>query len=599
MKIIGYILILAFYLPASAQYYLRGEVKDEQGRMLPLAKIQLHSKANYPYYSGSSGVFGIPSSLRIDTVTLTLDGYETLKQAVETNKYQVLVMKMLSGLSNTTKQRLSSVTKNALNNKPHYADVMGGESYSNSVENDFVEAKTYPQTGFALNVDRASYSNIRRFINMKMKVPPEAVRIEEMLNYFNLRKDVTPLDGIFSATTTVTSCPWNTQHHLLFLNIQARKLDLSNVPPSNLVFLIDVSGSMDMPNRLPLVQSAFKLLVENLRPIDSVTIVTYGGAVSLGLAPTSGSEKQKIIDAIEGLVPDGDTPGETAIKLAYKMAQRSFISGGNNRVILATDGDFNVGQTSEKNLEEMIAQYRQSGIYLTCLGVGMGNYKDSKLEALAKRGNGNFAYLDNEKEVEKVLVKEFTQTMFAVANDVFLDIAFNPEMVMQYRLIGFDNKLTAISDSSSELEGGEIGSGHAMMALFEIVPTPKNISVCLAKDFTVPLANVNLRYQKTGSAGLSHQSFHVPHNFRDIQVADSSIRFAAAVALFGSALKESKYINANDNWDFIKNLAVTASRPNNLLQMEFVELIDKAKKIYASEKKSKRGLWGKKKEKDD
>jgi Ca-activated chloride channel family protein len=585
-------------LPANAQYYLRGEVKDEQGRFLPLVKIQLHSKSGFPYYSGSSGVFGIPSSLKIDTVTLTLDGYETLKKPVETSKYQTLVMKMLSGLTNTTKQRLSSVTKNALTNKPHYADVMGGESYSNAIENDFVDAKTFPETGFALNVDRASYSNIRRFINMKMKVPPEAVRIEEMLNYFNLRKEVTPEDGVFAATTSVTSCPWNAQHHLLFLNIKAKKLDLTKVPPSNLVFLIDVSGSMDMPNRLPLVQSAFKLLVENLRPIDSVTIVTYGGVVSLGLAPTSGAEKQKIIDAIEGLVPDGDTPGETAIKLAYKMAQRSFINGGNNRVILATDGDFNVGQSTEKELEEMIAKYRQSGIYLTCLGVGMGNYKDSKLEALAKRGNGNFAYLDNEKEVEKVLVKEFTQTLFAVANDVFLDIAFNPDMVMQYRLIGFDNKLTAITDSSSELEGGEIGGGHAMMALFEIVPTPKNISVCLAKDFTVPLANIKLRYQKTGDTKLMHQNFHVPHNFKDIQVADSTIRFAAAVALFGAALKESKHINTNDNWDFIKNLAVTASTPNNLLQMEFVELIDKAKKIYAPNKKSKRGIWGKKKEDD-
>jgi len=599
LRTIAYIVCFAICLPASAQYYLRGEVKDEHGRLLPLVKIHLYSKGSVPYYSGSSGVFGIPSSLKIDTITLSLDGYETVKQAVETNKYQTLVMKMLSGLSNTTKQRLSSVTKNAITNKPHYAAVMGGESYSNAVENDFVDAKLFPQTGFALNVDRASYSNIRRFINMKMKVPPQAVRIEEMLNYFNLRKAVNPTNGVFDATTTVTSCPWNKQHHLLFLNVQAKKLDVSKVPPSNLVFLIDVSGSMDLPNRLPLVQSAFKLMVENLRSIDSVTIVTYGGEVSLALAPTSGAEKQRIIDAIEGLVPDGDTPGESAIKLAYNMAQRSYIPKGNNRVILATDGDFNVGQTSEKQLEEMIAQYRQSGIYLTCLGVGMGNYKDSKLEALAKRGNGNFAYLDNEKEVEKVLVKEFTQTMFAVADDVFLDITFNPEMVMQYRLIGFDNKLTAISDSSSELEGGEIGGGHAMMALFEIVPTPKNIAVCLAKDFTVPLANIKLRYQATGANKLTYQDFHVPHNFRDIEVADSSIRLAAAITLFGAALKESKYINAAENWDFIRNLAITASSPDNLLQMELVELIDKAKKIYTAEKKTKRGIWGNKKPKEE
>ncbi|MBC7589216.1 MAG: von Willebrand factor type A domain-containing protein, partial [Chitinophagaceae bacterium] len=464
------LLFLLATLHLNAQYYLRGDVKDEKGNLLPDVKINLFSKGNYAYTSGNSGYFGIPTNMEIDTITLNYQGYEILKRGIQTKKYQSLVMKMLPAMASMMKNKLASVTKNLLKEQSTFFSAMG-ESYSSLIENDFVATQKYPETGFALNIDRASYSNARRFINNEVLVPTDAVRIEEMLNYFDfscLKQQIKKDE--FGISTYMTNCPWNATNQLLYLNLKAPKLNLDTVPSSNFVFLIDISGSMDKPTRLPLVQAAFKMLTDNLREKDTVAIVVYGGGVYQPLLPTSGAEKQKIKTIIDSLTASGDTPGEGAITTAYNSARRSFIKNGNNRVILATDGDFNVGQTSEKQLEELIVHERQSGIYLTCLGVGMGDYKDSKLEALAKKGNGNFAYIDNLKEAEKVLVTEFTKTLYSVANDSYLNINFNAAAVKEYRLIGFDNKKTAIEDSTSELEGGEVGSGHSMIAIFEITP---------------------------------------------------------------------------------------------------------------------------------
>ena len=268
----------------------------------------------------------------------------------------------------------------------------------------------------------------------------------------------------------ISSCPWNSAHELLFLNICAKKAKLDDIPPANLVFLIDVSGSMDLPNRLPLLKSAFSLMVNNLRATDTVSIIVYGGVNGVWLTPTSGAEKKKILESIAQLEAGGSTPGEGGIRAAYQMAKSTFIKGGTNRVILATDGDFNVGQQSEEELNQLINGYRHSEIYLTCLGVGMGNYKDSKLEVLANQGKGNFAYLDNEKEAEKVLMQEFSQTIYAVAKEAYIDIRFDTSVVKNYRLIGFDNKASALEDTLNVLQGGEIGSGHSLMALMEIDP---------------------------------------------------------------------------------------------------------------------------------
>ena len=263
---------------------------------------------------------------------------------------------------------------------------VGDETYSALVENDFVKTEGNPVTGITPNVNGASYSNIRRFINMNSQVPEDAVRIEEMLNYFNFNYTEPGGDSIFTVRSQLSSCPWNEENQLLFVQVNSKKLNLHNIPPSNLVFLIDVSGSMDMPNRLPLLKSAFRKLVENLRAVDTVSIVVYGGVTGVMLPPTSGDKKEKILQAIEDLAAGGFTPGEAGIRQAYRLAHNTFIKDGNNRVILATDGDFNVGVSVESELESLILKMKRGGIYLTCLGVGMGNYKDSKIEALAKKG---------------------------------------------------------------------------------------------------------------------------------------------------------------------------------------------------------------------
>jgi Ca-activated chloride channel family protein len=467
-KLYAYIFSLSFFFTVNAQYYLRGEIKDEKNQPLQNVKMLMHSNGMV-YYSGTSGGFGITIRNLSDSLTLSLDGYETKVVAVKADAFQYITMKALSSNASKNRQKLISITKDQTQSYK-FNWFVSDESYFSLVENEVVNTNKFPNTAFSLNVNKASYSNIRRFLNMQSTVPPDAVRIEELLNYFNLRYKEPEKEEVFRIESQYSDCPWNEENKLLYLNISARKLNLDKVPPSNLVFLIDASGSMDMPNRLPLVKAAFQMLVKNLRPIDTVSIVIYGGTVAVWLQPTSGAEKQKIIQSIEELTAAGDTPGESAIKMAYTLAKNTFIKDGNNRVILATDGDFNVGETSEEALEDLITRERQTGVYLTCLGVGMGNFKDSKLETLAKRGNGNYAYLDDIREAEKVLVKEVTQTFYAVADDVLLNVHFNTQIIKQYRLIGFDNKKDAIADSTGELEGGEIGSGNSVMAIFEVVP---------------------------------------------------------------------------------------------------------------------------------
>jgi Ca-activated chloride channel homolog len=414
-------------------------------------------------------------------------------------------------------------------------------------------------------------------------VPPDAIRTEELLNYFNLHYREPAQHEVFGMESQLTNCPWDEEKQLLLLNINAKKVSTDLIPASNFVFLIDVSGSMDMPNRLPLLKAAFQMLVKNLREKDTVSIVMYGGTVGVWLPPTSGKEKEKITASIEELTASGDTPGESAIMTAYQVARKSFIKDGNNRVILATDGDFNVGNISEKALEEMIVKERQSGVYLTCLGVGMGNYKDSKLETLAKKGNGNFAYLDDIHEAEKVLVKELTQTFYAVADDVFLNIHFNDKLVKRYRLIGFDNKKDAIADSTGELEGGEIGSGSSVMAVFEIEPAKEVIP---ADTQMGNLANVTMRYRLCNDSSYKKTSYACPANFIEFKNIDHELQFASAVTMFGLKLRQSRHIRDAD-WGDIEIIATAAADNNNYLQNQFLGLVAKAGKIYKSRKKKK------------
>ncbi|MDD2791732.1 MAG: von Willebrand factor type A domain-containing protein [Sediminibacterium sp.] len=582
MKGLVWICFLLFTASAaSSQYYLRGEIRDPSGRTLSSVKINLKSKGSIPYSSGHDGSFGILVANPTDSITLFLPGYEDLRLAIDTRRYQVLTLKMRPSTAQKYNRKPASLTLQNKREKEFQRSVLG-ERYSALRENDFIAAAAFPETGYALNVDKAAYSNTRRFLQNEMYVPADAIRIEEMLNYFDFKEaEDSTQPNLFQCKTALTSCPWNSRNQLLFINLTAPKLNLNNIPASNLVFLIDVSGSMDQPNRLPLLQLAFKLLAENLRERDTITIVTYGGNVALALEPTSGAEKQRIKNAIDSLTANGDTPGENAIRVAYSIAKKQFIPNGNNRVILATDGDFNVGQSSEKELEELIATYRQTGIYLTCLGVGMGNYKDSKLESLSKKGNGNFAYIDQLREAEKLLVQEYTETLFAVANDASVQVHFNSELIHAYRLIGFDNKKDAIADSICQLEGGEVGSGHGTMAVFELEPVASGNTISGQE-----LATIRLQYKKPEDPNNWQQNFTVAYTPQELDSAAGCYRFAATVVAFGQLLKQSPHIGKYD-YDQLLQLAEQTVNKTDQLQHELLLLIRKAIKIYRPEKEKR------------
>lgn len=421
-------------------------------------------------------------------------------------------------------------------------------------------------------------------------MPPDAVRIEEMLNYFTASGDSTKnYNGRFTCSSRVTSAPWSNENKLLFLRIKSPALHTEQLPPANIVFLIDVSGSMDQQNRLPLLKDAFKMLANNLREQDTVAIVIYGGTVGTWLQPTSGKEKDSLHKAIDQLEAGGETPGEAAIKTAYALAEKMYRKDANNRIILATDGDFNVGQSSEHELENLVVSHRQSGIFLTCLGVGTGNYKDSKLEALAKKGNGNFAYIDNINEAEKVLVTEFVNTMYAVAKEAVMQIKFNTAFVKKYRLIGYDNKKDYLKDSTSELEGGEIGAGHNLSAVFEIEPADLFDS---SKSNDI-IATAILQYKKPLSGESEQNAYPLPLQYTRFERADIDIKFLTAVMMLGGLLKQSdlwkKY-----TWEELVYITKMSIVPGDYLQQQFLELTEKAREIYLPFKRQKKNKRQKK-----
>ena len=581
MKTFAHIaLMLLIALPIHAQqFYLRGEVRDEGGNLLQNVNIRQFS-TGYLFRTGNSGSFGIPSAKGADTLLFSYEGYQREQVVAKADKYLTLHLKLLPAIvSSNKKSKLASLTQDLSreNQKKWYS---GDETYASIIENNFVEAKHYPTTGIALNIDRASYSNIRRFINLNLEVPPDAVRIDEMLNYFNLNYERPAENSLFKIKTTLTSCPWSKDNQLFFVNVFSQKLNLESLPPSNLVFLVDISGSMDMPNRLPLLKSAFKMLATNLRQKDTVSIVVYGGAVGVLLFPTAGNKKEKIIKAIEEMQPGGSTPGESGIKLAYSVAKKHLIPGGNNRIILATDGDFNVGVQTEQELDELISRHRESGIYLTCLGVGMGNYKDSKIQTLSRKGNGNFAYVDNFQEAEKIIMKEFTQTLYTIADDARMYITFDPSLVKQYRLIGFDNKVGALSDSTSDVEGGEIGSGQSITAAFEIEPN----FVAGTSVYSDQYALVKLQYRIPGDQirrEVSEKFAYDPIPYKELQPL---YRFATSVIMFGSILKSSP-LAKEISWGDVLFQASESANPTDVSQAQFVEIVYRAKEFYTKKKK--------------
>jgi Ca-activated chloride channel homolog len=394
------------------------------------------------------------------------------------------------------------------------------EDYNTFVENEFESPKSSPLSTFSIDVDNASYTNICRFINGGQTVPKDAVRVEEMMNFFKYQYPQ-PLDNNpFSINTEYSDCAWNNKHKLVKIGLQGKNIPTENLPASNLVFLIDVSGSMSDENKLPLLVQSLKILVEQLRKEDKVAIVVYAGAAGLVLPPTAGNDKKTIIESLEKLNAGGSTAGGQGIELAYKIAEDNFIKDGNNRVILATDGDFNVGASSDNDMERLIEKKRKTDIFLTCLGYGMGNYKDSKLETLADKGNGNYAYIDNIQEANRFLGKEFKGSMFAIAKDVKIQIEFNPKHVQSYRLIGYENrKLRAEDFKNDAIDAGELGSGHSVTALYEIIPTGiksdffddnttlKYSKVQPTENNNDELATIKFRYKKPDSSKFASKYF--------------------------------------------------------------------------------------------
>lgn len=582
--IISFLLGLLFTGKAQSMY-LRGEVRDENGKILQNVTI-LNKRTGYTYKSGVSGTFGIIQTQQKDSFLFSLPGFAEACLYLDADKYASVKLKAVTGkISNTNVPKLSSFTA-GMARRDQRKWFTGEETYASFVENGFINTQTYPNTGIALHVDKASYSNIRRFINTGSIVPPDAVRTEELLNYFNLNSSDSTQTETLAVATQLTDCPWNKNNQLCFVNLKAKKLDVAHLPQTQLVFLIDISASMDMANRLPLLQSAFKLLASNLRAQDSVTIVVYGGVTGIMLKTTSGAEKETIYKAIDELTPGGYTPGQSGIQLAYNVAKQHFIAGGNNRVVLATDGDFNVGIRTDEDLESLITQNRQAGIYLTCLGVGMGNYKDSKIQLLARMGNGNFAYLDSYQEAEKVLMTEFTQTMYSVADNAYLNLAFNPEYVQEYKLLGFDNKLGAITDTLSIVDGGEIGSGHSLIAAIELVPTKAYTSLINTKGNT-SIGKIELSYVPANDTLTDYTSTPIVNNYKTFDKVDSFYRMTSSLIMYAGILKQSlpfKHIK----WDEIIKIATESVDANNYIQKEYLTLLTNTKSIYTKQKKKKK-----------
>lgn len=576
--LLRYLFIIAFacltpVVLHAQYYYLKGEVKDEAGNLLQNVSIR-HPKSGYIFYTGMSGGFGIQNTAPKDTLVFSLDGYQKQTLLIDADQFNTVTLKKAAA---SRLYKLASLTANLrFENQKQW--LVGNESYVSTVENGFVPADKYAATQLTLNVDRAAYSNIRRFINTKKQVPPDAVRIEEMLNYFNFHYTEPANGQTFQIHSALTTCPWNEANQLLLARITSKKVPLDKLPPSHLVFLIDISASMDMDNRLPLLKAGFNGLVNNLRAQDSVSIVVYGGTVAVMLRATSGADKQKILNAIDSIQPGGSTPGESGVRLAYNVARQHFIKGGNNRVILATDGDFNVGVRSEEDLEQLISEQKESGIYLTCLGVGMGNYKDSKIQTLAQKGNGNFAYIDSYAEAEKVLIKEFTQTLYTVADDVQLNVQFNPAEVKEYRLIGFDNKVGAIRDTTATVEGGEIGSAYSIMLAFEITPQPGAGEARQPVQFALHYLNAGQRNKQE----VLESRPALPLTPFDSLAKE--YQFASAVIMFGSMIKESRYVK-NMSWEKILAIANQSADLANPSQKEFINLVTQAKELYSKKRK--------------
>lgn len=613
---------------------ITGTIKDETGNPIPFATITAKGTLN-SVAANINGSFKIKVDDKIKVLEISAVGFHTqvIKLTGVTNYNVVLkasttsldeVVAVGNGVQGKTdsldlmQSRAAGVSVGNYNKGYNYAAPeiaydeeekaeddswryngdFNTEGYDHITENPFFKTNDDPLSTFSIDVDAASYANVRRFINAGELPPAGAVRIEELINYFSYSYPQPKADDPFSINTEISSCPWNANHKLVLIGLQGKEISTENLPASNLVFLIDVSGSMNEEDKLPLVKSSLKLLVDQLRPQDKVSLVVYAGNAGLVLPSTRGNDKIKIKYAIDALDAGGSTAGGEGIKLAYNTAKKNFVKGGNNRVILCTDGDFNVGTSSEDELQTLIEDERQSDIFLSVLGFGTGNYQDSKMQLLADKGNGNHNYIDNLSEAKKVFVNEFGGTLFTIAKDVKLQIEFNPEKFQGYRLIGYENRLLNKEDFNDDKKNaGELGSGHAVTALYELIPAGikdtmlKNVDALkyqktkssAQNNFTGEIMNIKLRYKKPDG----NKSALIEHPLKDENISftatSDNFRFAASVAAFGMLLRNSQY-KGNADFSSIKQTAQSAlGNDDEGYRKEFIKLVKTASLIKEKE----------------
>ncbi len=475
----------------------------------------------------------------------------------------------------------------------YYSVYHNTEEYDHISENIFHSARGEPLSTFSIDVDAASYSNVRRMLNIGQLPPKDAVRIEEMVNYFNYDYPQPAGDDPFSITTEYSSTPWNPIHKLLHIGLQGRKLDYESLKPSNLVFLIDVSGSMSAPNKLPLLKSSLNLLIKELGSRDRVAIVAYAGAAGLVLPSCGANSKTQIMTALENLEAGGSTAGGAGIELAYRVAIENLIEGGNNRVILATDGDFNVGVSSTSEMVRLIEEKRKKGVYLTITGFGMGNYKDGRMEQISNAGNGNYFYIDNIQEARKVFVKEMRANLFTIAKDVKIQIEFNPEVVQGYRLIGYENRILNHEDFNDDRkDAGELGAGHTVTALYEIIPvgvsTDRLGTVDALKYQQEPsnsggtnreLTTIKFRYKNPNRDRSRLVQRVVPNVVTAWGQTSEDFRFSAAVASFGMLLRDSDHKGDATFQDVISWSWQARGNDTNGYRMEFINLVKSSRAL--------------------
>lgn len=608
---------------------ITGIVTDKSKNALPMATIQVKG-SNYTTQTDLDGKFSLQVSEGATLVALFV-GYTPNEVTIGKANHYVIVLKeeanqlqevVVQGYRAVSKKKSvaacttvvssetivrrpnTNVINSLQNQKTGVSNPVAGskedtkdkkginsnpdESYGALIENVFESPVANPLSTFSIDVDNASYTNIRRMINNGQKVPKDAVRVEEMVNFFKYNYSQPTGEHPFAIHTEYSACPWNTNSKLLRIALQGKTIESQSLPASNLVFLVDVSGSMNDANKLPLVKQSLKALTSQLRADDKIAIVVYAGAAGLVLPPTSGTEKNKIIEALDQLSAGGSTAGGAGIELAYKVAQENFIKGGNNRVIIATDGDFNVGYNSISDLGQLIEEKRKTGVFLTCLGYGMGNYKDTTLETLADKGNGNYAYIDTAQEANRFLVKEFKGSLFAIAKDVKIQIEFNPALVQAYRLIGYENRKLRPEDFKNDaIDAGELGSGHTVTAFYEIIPTGVNSSFYTAADplkyaskievdtqLHQELATVKFRYKKPEEEKSIEMTRVIQNNPGNLYNSSTDFRFATAVAWFGLYLRDSKLIQNNTVADILDLANNAIGTDKEGYRYEFIRLME-------------------------